>query len=84
MTMNSTEAASHPAHQKMGEVGKCLQVLASPSNMAMEHNNDILFPESPYSECPAGQPDQFAFATFHIDPHLEGPPRYLLLSTFLI
>ena len=84
MTMISAEAASHPVHHAMEGEGECFEALVSSSSLAGELNGYVLLPETPHSECLGGQAVQPVLDTFQTDPHIEGPPRYLLLSTFLI
>ena len=84
MVTESADAASHTTHHGLDDPGECFEAFVSTASLADKQNNTILLPEISQSAC-LGKQAMYA----HLNPvrshsQGEGPPRYLLLSTFLI
>ncbi len=84
MVAQSADTAPHATHHGMDDTGECFEAFVTGFSLVDELNKTILLPEIPQSICPGKQ------ATYaHLNPgpsysRGDGPPRYLLLSTFLI
>ncbi len=84
MVAQSADTATHATHHGMDDPGECFEVFISSSSLPDEVNDTILLPENSQGVCLRKQ------ATYaHLNPvpsysRGDGPPRYLLLSTFLI
>ncbi len=84
MATQSADTAPHATHHGMDDPGECFEAFVTGSNLSDEQNDTILLPEISQGVC-LGKQASYA----HLNPapsysRGEGPPLYLLLSTFLI
>ena len=84
MVTQAADTTPHSTHHDMDAPGECSEAFITGSSLPDKQNNAILLPEISQGVCLGKQ------ATYaHLNPvpsysQGEGPPRYLLLSTFLI
>ncbi len=84
MVTNSADAAPHATHHGMDDPGECFEAFVSGSSLTDELSEAILLPITPHNACLGKQVTYAHPNTMPSYSTGEGPPRYLLLSTFLI
>lgn len=84
MVAQSADTAPHATHHDMDDPGECFETFVTGSILPDEQNDTILLSEISQGVCLGKQATYAHLNPVPSDSRGDGPPRYLLLATFLI
>lgn len=84
MVAPSTDTAPHAMHHGMDNPDECFEAFVPSTSLPDEQTDTILLTEISQSICLSNQATSVHFTPVPSSSRGDGPPRYLLLSTFLI